>query len=67
LAAALARALAGLVDSTERRALLLATVDGERPGAGAMAAALRDAGFHAGAEGWLKTRDTADRGGPTRP
>jgi hypothetical protein len=66
LAAALARALAGLVDSSERRALLLATVDGERPGASPLAAALRDAGFRPGADGWLKTR-AIDGSRPPRP
>ncbi len=55
-AAALAGALAGFVESGERRALLLATIDGEAATKSGLAGALEGAGFRATGEGWLRTR-----------
>jgi ATP-dependent Lhr-like helicase len=53
-AAAVAGALAGLVDGGKRRALLVAKVDGEDPSRSALAPHLRKAGFLAGSRGFLK-------------
>ena len=53
-ARALAQALAGLVDSGRRKALLIARVDGEDVNASALAPALKAAGFTAGIKGYLK-------------
>jgi ATP-dependent Lhr-like helicase len=53
-AAAIAGALAGLVESGKRRALLVAKVDGEDPSRSPLAAYLREAGFLAGSRGFLK-------------
>jgi ATP-dependent Lhr-like helicase len=55
-AGALAEGLAGLVESGERRGLLLATIDGEPAAKSGMGGALREAGFTVGSEGWLRTR-----------
>ena len=54
--AALANALAGLVESGERRALLLVTIDGGAAPKSALGTALYEAGFRASSEGWLRTR-----------
>jgi ATP-dependent Lhr-like helicase len=53
-AAAIASALAGIVESGRRRALLVAKVDGEDPSRSALAPFLQDAGFLAGSRGFLK-------------
>ncbi len=54
--AALANALAGLVESGERRALLLATIDGEPAEKSALGASLLAARFSASREGWQRRR-----------
>jgi ATP-dependent Lhr-like helicase len=51
---ALARALAGLVDSGARRALLISRIDGEPAHASPFAPLLSAAGFAAGHKGYLK-------------
>ena len=61
-ARALAAALAGLVDSGQRKALLIARVDGGDVNASALAAALKAAGFTAGIKGYLKRGATQPRG-----
>jgi ATP-dependent Lhr-like helicase len=53
-ARALAQALAGLVDSGQRRALLIERVDGEDVASSPMSAHFKSAGFTAGARGYLK-------------
>ncbi|HEY6066806.1 MAG TPA: DEAD/DEAH box helicase, partial [Thermoanaerobaculia bacterium] len=53
-AAAIAGALAGLVESGRRRVLLVAKVDGEDPSGSPLAPRLREAGFLAGSRGFLK-------------
>jgi ATP-dependent Lhr-like helicase len=53
-AAAVADALAGLVESGRRRALLVAKVDGDDPGRSPLAPFLRAAGFLPGSRGFLK-------------
>jgi ATP-dependent Lhr-like helicase len=58
-AAALAGALAELVEAGERRALLLATIDGEPAAKSALSASLHEAGFRVGREGWLRRRSEA--------
>jgi ATP-dependent Lhr-like helicase len=55
-AAALANALGGLVESGERRALLLVTIDGGPAPKSPLGPALYEAGFRASSEGWLRTR-----------
>ncbi|HEU5250130.1 MAG TPA: hypothetical protein VFW15_09090, partial [Thermoanaerobaculia bacterium] len=52
--AAIAGALAGIVESGRRRALLVAKVDGEDPSRSPLATDLREAGFLAGSRGFLK-------------
>jgi ATP-dependent Lhr-like helicase len=56
---ALAEALAGLVETGERRALLLTTIDGEPSANSALSAALHEAGFRVSHEGWLRRRTGA--------
>jgi ATP-dependent Lhr-like helicase len=53
-AAAIASALARLVESGKRRALLIAKVDGGDPAASPLATFLSEAGFLAGSRGYLK-------------
>jgi ATP-dependent Lhr-like helicase len=55
-AGALARALGDLVDSGERRAMLLTSIDGEAAGKARIGTALHEAGFRVGSEGWMRTR-----------
>jgi ATP-dependent Lhr-like helicase len=52
--AAIAGALAGLVESGRRRVLLVAKVDGEDPSASPLASFLFEAGFLRGSRGFLK-------------
>ena len=52
--AAIAGALAGLVETGRRRVLLVAKVDGEDPSLSPLAPFLRAAGFLAGSRGYLK-------------
>jgi hypothetical protein len=52
--AAIAGALAGLVESGRRRVLLVAKVDGEDPSLSPLAPFLRGAGFLPGSRGYLK-------------
>ncbi len=67
-ARALAGALGELVDSGERRALLLATIDGEPPAKdSAMTPALRDAGFVPTSEGWQRRRIERPQAPPLEP
>jgi ATP-dependent Lhr-like helicase len=69
-AAAIASALAGLVESGRRRALLVAKVDGENPAVSPLAPFLRDAGFLPGSRGYLKRtppRDNDDESKVQRP
>jgi ATP-dependent Lhr-like helicase len=54
---ALATALAGLVDSGERRALLVVTIDGEPAAGSGLRGALERAGFGVSREGALKRRE----------
>jgi ATP-dependent Lhr-like helicase len=58
-AAALANALAGLVESGQRRALLLTTIDDASATASALGAALLEAGFTVGGGGYLRRRADA--------
>jgi ATP-dependent Lhr-like helicase len=58
-AAALANALAGLVESGTERALHLATIDGEPAGASPIGQALKEAGFTLGSDGYLRRRSQA--------
>jgi hypothetical protein len=51
--AAIAGALAGLVETGRRRVLLVAKVDGEDPSVSPLAPFLREAGFLAGSRGYL--------------
>jgi ATP-dependent helicase Lhr and Lhr-like helicase len=53
-AAAVAGALAGLVDGRRRRALLIAKVDGQDPVVSPLATYLREAGFLPGSRGFLR-------------
>jgi ATP-dependent Lhr-like helicase len=55
-ASPLANALAGLVESGERRALLLSTIDGAPANKSPLGPALAEAGFTPSAEGWLRRR-----------
>jgi ATP-dependent helicase Lhr and Lhr-like helicase len=52
--AAIAGALAGLVESGRRRVLLVGNVDGEEPSGSPLAPYLREAGFLPGSRGYLK-------------
>ena len=61
-ARALAAALARLVDSGQRKALLIARVDGGDVDGSALALALKGAGFTAGIKGYLKRGPTEARG-----
>ena len=61
-ARALAQALAALVDSGQRRALLIERVDGEDVAASPMSAHFKSAGFTAGARGYLKRAATEPPG-----
>ena len=54
------RALAGVVTSGLRRALLITEVDGVPPGQSVLAAALRSAGFREGTRGWQWRKEAAD-------
>jgi len=71
-AAAIAGALAGLVESGRRRVLLVGKVDGEDPSRSPLAQYLREAGFLSGSRGFLKRmppRETEKRQvpGPESP
>jgi ATP-dependent Lhr-like helicase len=55
-AVALAQALGALVDESDRRALLIETVDGGAPEASALAGALRAQGFVARSDGFQRRR-----------
>ncbi|MEO8430214.1 MAG: DEAD/DEAH box helicase, partial [Acidobacteriota bacterium] len=59
----LAATLAAPVDEGRRRAVLIARIDGEDPGASALAPFLAAAGFLRGSRGWLK-RATPGRAAP---
>jgi ATP-dependent Lhr-like helicase len=59
-AAAIAGALAGLVESGRRRVLLVGRVDGEDPSRSPLAPYLREAGFLAGSRGFLKRMPPRD-------
>jgi ATP-dependent Lhr-like helicase len=63
-AAALAGALAGLVESEGRRALRLSTIDGAAAAGSDIGDALKDAGFGSSREGWLRRRGPVP---PARP
>ncbi|WP_434048342.1 MULTISPECIES: DEAD/DEAH box helicase [Sorangium] len=63
---AIASALAALVSEGRRRAVLVATIDGEPAHSSPLARALADVGFTSGAHGYLKRAPTAERG-PWRP
>ncbi len=56
---ALANALAGLVESGGRRAVLLSTIDGAPAARSGLGAALLRAGFGASGEGWHRRRSDA--------
>ena len=56
-AGGVAQALAGVVTSGIRRALLITEVDGVPPGQSVLAAALRTAGFREGTHGWQSRRE----------
>jgi ATP-dependent Lhr-like helicase len=58
--AALASALADLVEAGERRALLLATIDGEPAAKSTLSPSLHEAGFRVSREGWLRRRSEAE-------
>ena len=58
-AAALANALAGLVESEQRRALLLTTIDGEPAAKSDLGPALLEAGFTVGGGGYMRRRHEA--------
>ncbi len=53
-ARAIASAFARLVESGQRRAVLIGRIDGEEPAASPLAPFLREAGFTAGSRGFLK-------------
>ena len=55
-AAALAAALAALVDKGQRGVLLLSSIDGADARDSALGAALENAGFLRGADGWMRRR-----------
>ena len=61
-ARALASALAGLVESGQRKALLISRVDGGEVNASGLAAALKAAGFTPGIKGYLRRGPTEARG-----
>ena len=61
-AAALAGALAGLVDAGRRRAVLVTRVDGQDPRESPLAPYLTAVGFHAGSRGYLKRIAAPPRG-----
>ncbi|MBP7149889.1 MAG: DEAD/DEAH box helicase, partial [Acidobacteria bacterium] len=56
VAAAISRALAGLVESGRRRAVLVAGIDGDDPSRSPLAPHLAQSGFVAGSRGWLRRR-----------
>jgi hypothetical protein len=58
--AAIAGALAALVETGRRRVLLVAKVDGEDPSRSPLAPFLREAGFLAGSRGFLKRTPLAE-------
>jgi ATP-dependent Lhr-like helicase len=58
--AAIAGALAGLVETGRRRVLLVAKVDGGEPSLSPLAPFLREAGFLAGSRGFLKRMALAE-------
>ena len=58
---ALASSLAELVESGDRRALLLTTIDGEPAGKSALSPSLHEAGFRVSREGWLRRRSGSGR------
>jgi ATP-dependent Lhr-like helicase len=58
--AAIAGALAGLVETGRRRILLVGKVDGEEPSRSPLAPFLREAGFLAGSRGFLKRTRLAE-------
>ncbi len=60
---ALAGALAALVERGQRKTFLLREVDGSPVAESALAPFLREAGFFAGARGWLKKKARDDAGG----
>ena len=55
-ASTIARALAGLVETGSRRAVLVSLVDGEPVEKSVLAKFLREAGFTAGSRGYLKRK-----------
>ncbi|WP_437564045.1 Lhr family helicase [Sorangium sp. So ce542] len=63
---AIASALAGLVAEGRRRAVLVATIDGEPAHSSPLSRALAEVGFTSGSHGYLKRAPTAERG-PWRP
>ncbi|WP_437760522.1 Lhr family helicase [Sorangium sp. So ce1389] len=63
---AIAAALAALVSEGRRRAVLVATIDGEPAHSSPLARALADVGFTSGAHGYLKRAPTPERA-PWRP
>ncbi|WP_437878807.1 DEAD/DEAH box helicase [Sorangium sp. So ce513] len=63
---AIASALAALVNEGRRRAVLVATIDGEPAHASPLARALAEVGFTSGAHGYLKRAPTPERA-PWRP
>ncbi|WP_437300978.1 Lhr family helicase [Sorangium sp. So ce426] len=60
---AIASALGALVDEGRRRAVLVATIDGEPAHGSPLARALSDVGFTSGAHGYLKRAITPEGGG----
>ncbi|HEV8608477.1 MAG TPA: DEAD/DEAH box helicase, partial [Thermoanaerobaculia bacterium] len=60
--AAIAGALAGLVESGRRRVLLVAKVDGQDPSQSPLSPFLREAGFLPGSRGYLKRTAPRDAG-----
>src|SRR5439155_15149131 len=66
-AAALANALASMVETGDRRALLVTTIDGAPASKSDLGPALADAGFTPSAEGWLRRRKGASIHGRFAP
>jgi ATP-dependent Lhr-like helicase len=61
-ARAIVSALAGMVGSGRRPAILISTVDGGDPGASPLAPFLEAAGFTSGARGYLRRPEASDAG-----
>ena len=55
--------LASLVETGRRKVLLLSSIDGVDAGASLLGKALAQAGFTAGARGWMRRRASVDRSG----